>query len=243
MDEIMRLNSTSIDVNEKLMNNLWHNEMNIWDCIYRALEIKKKNDGVATGGYKLNEYIESPIFTSSKLDGIDEDGRAKIEEESGPLDDSDYEMILDRCKETDDEKQQANENNIIDGLIETLIPTLVPKKKELKDFDLIKLFSQGSAKPNLIKNYTKKVNTKAKEPSKDEMSNMLQRNIDKKLKKAVNVKVMNMINNHKELNSINKPKEEIYRKIAHKIYEAQEEHKLYFGETINTMTVKGKKVK
>ena len=49
--------------------------------------------------------------------------------------------------------------------------------------------------------------------------------------------------NNIELNSINKPKEEIYNRIAHKIYEAQEEHKLYFGETITTVVVKGKQIK
>ena len=40
LDDIMDANSTSNKGNEELMNTLWHHEMNIWDCIYRALEIK-----------------------------------------------------------------------------------------------------------------------------------------------------------------------------------------------------------
>mmetsp|Transcript_36714 Transcript_36714/g.42230 ORF Transcript_36714/g.42230 Transcript_36714/m.42230 type:complete len:143 (-) Transcript_36714:31-459(-) len=52
-----------------------------------------------------------------------------------------------------------------------------------------------------------------------------------------------MIKNNKQINSIDKPKEEIYQKIAHKIFEAQEEHQLYFGETTTTVTVKGKQMK
>ena len=244
LQELMRLNSTTEKGNEKLMNDLWHHEMNIWDCIYRALEIKKHLNSVKTGAYKL-DYYESPVLSSGKFNDLDGDERAKIEEESGPLDDSDYEMVLERYKEAENLKEKDNENKIIDGLIDTLKPTLVPKKKkELKDNDLIRLFSKGPNKQHLIKNINKKLSSKpSKQPSSDEMTKMLQMNINKKLKKTVNTKVMNMIKNHKELNNINKPKEEIYRKIEHKIFEVQEEHMLYSGEATTTATINGKKVK
>ena len=65
----------------------------------------------------------------------------------------------------------------------------------------------------------------------------------KSLNKTVNSRVVELINSNQQINSINKPKEEIYQRIAHKIYEAQEEHKLYFGDTITTAIVKGKKIK
>jgi hypothetical protein len=56
--------------------------------------------------------------------------------------------------------------------------------------------------------------------------------------------MVDLIKNNKELNSIDKPKEELYRKIAHKIFEAQEEHNLYIGEATATVTtLEGKKVK
>ena len=44
LEEILEKNSVSKNSqeNEALMNNLWFFETNIWDCIYRALEIKKK---------------------------------------------------------------------------------------------------------------------------------------------------------------------------------------------------------
>ena len=244
LEELLKLNSTSKKINEKLMNDLWYHEMNIWDCIYRALEIKKHSHSVKTGAYKL-DYYESPILSTGKFNDLDGEERAKIEEESGPLDDSDYEMVIENYKQAEAQKEMNNENKIIDKLIETLKPTLVPKKKkELKDTDLLKLFSKSSSKQPLLKNVTKAVNKKAsREPSTDEMSKMLQRNIDKKLKKTVNSKVMSMIQNHTELNSINKPKEELYRKIEHKIFEAQEEHMLYNGEATTTATINGKRVK
>ena len=65
----------------------------------------------------------------------------------------------------------------------------------------------------MMKMVGNKVNMKsAKEASGDEYLNMIQRNIDKKLKKTINSKVANLIKNNKELDKINKPKEEIYKK-------------------------------
>jgi hypothetical protein len=71
----------------------------------------------------------------------------------------------------------------------------------------------------------------------------LQKNIDKNLKKQVNNKVVDLIQNSNELNAIDKPKEDVYQKVAHKIFEAQEEHKLYMGETMTTVSIKGKTMK
>lgn len=54
---------------------------------------------------------------------------------------------------------------------------------------------------------------------------------------------MEMIQSNEALSKINKPKEEIYRRIGHKILEAQEEHLLYNGEATTLATVNGKRVK
>lgn len=55
LEEILKENSIkkSSEENEAIMNNLWFFEMNIWDCVYRALEIKKnidfqRNDSLVT---------------------------------------------------------------------------------------------------------------------------------------------------------------------------------------------------
>lgn len=166
------------------MNALWYHEMNIWDCIYRALEIKRNLNSVKTGAYKL-DYYESPILSSAKVNDLDEEERAKIEEESGPLNDSDYEMVLEQYKEVENQKQNDDEDKIIDGIIEEIKPNCIPKKKkELKDNDLLRLFSKGpNNKQNLLKSVTKKPNPKTSRTNPtNEMSSMLQRNINKRLK-------------------------------------------------------------
>jgi hypothetical protein len=118
------------------------------------------------------------------------------------------------------------------------------KKKQLMDNDLIKLISKNAKSPNLIKIFIKKnAPAPAKTIQENDLINSIQKNIDKKLKKTVNAKVVDMIKNNKQINMIDKPKEELYQRIAHKIYEAQEEHQLYFGETTTTVTVKGKQIK
>lgn len=247
LEELLNHNSSEKKINEKMMNALWYHEMNIWDCIYRALEIKRNLNSVKTGAYKL-DYYESPIMGSSKVNDLDEEEKAKIEEESGPLDDADYDMILEQYKGAKDQKENDNEDKIIDGIIEEIKPNLVPKKKELKDNDLLKLFARGPNhnKQNILKAIPKKVNNSKSakpKPAAGGIGAMLQKNIDKKLKKTVDNRILDLIKNNKELNTINKPKEEIYRKIQHKILEAQEEHLLYNGETTKVTTVNGKKVK
>ena len=244
LEKIMGRNSTSAKVNEQLMNELWYHEMNVWDCIYRALEIKKHAHSINTGTTQLN-MDDSPRQSNAKELTFDEE-KSKIEEESGPLDDLDYETLLDSYKEADDEKKQVDEDKIINKCIDKLKENVLPKKerKELKDRDLLKILTKHHKSPSQMKTIGKKADLKpSKQAEGDDFLNMIQRNIDKKLKKTVNTKVVDMIKNNKELNAIDKPKEEIYRRIAHKIFEAQEEHKLYNGEATTTVTVKGKQVK
>lgn len=241
LDGILKRNSTQKKGNEQLMDELWHHEMNIWDCVYRALEIKRHNQSITTGTTVLKED-ESP--RQSKKNAIfDENDRAKIEEESGPLDDSDYEILLENYNKVESEKQEINEENIIESIIETLKPSIVPnKKKEFKDTDLLRILKSTPKPQGSIKMPGKKAVSKtSKDNDTDGYVDMIQRNIDKKLKKTINTKVVNLIKNS-DLDKINKPKEEIYKKIAHRIYEAQEEHKLYSGETMTTKKDKGGKV-
>ena len=44
LEKILRKNSKNEEkkVNDKVMNKLWFHETNAWDCIFRALEVKKK---------------------------------------------------------------------------------------------------------------------------------------------------------------------------------------------------------
>ena len=186
---------------------------------------------------------DSPRDEGTKFVTFDDDGK-EIIEESAPLEDSDYEMILENCKEDNQEKQEK-EDDIINGIIDAIKGEVLPKKKrQLKDNDLIKLISKNAKSPNLVKILTKKNNpSPAKLSKEDDLINSIQRSIDKKLKKTVNAKVVELIKNNKQINLIDKPKEELYQRIAHKIFEAQEEHQLYFGETTTTVTVKGKQIK
>lgn len=188
-----------------------------------------------------DEYF---LDNSINIPSIEEE-KAKIEEESGPLDDSDYEMLLGAYKEAEEQQKETTEDNIILNLIEHVKSSLIPvKKKVLKDTNVMKFLYKNTANSNPLKMVGKKFNMKTQKDSQSEdFTGNLKRNIDKKLKKTVNNKMVDLIKNSKELNSIDKPKEEIYRKIEHKIYEAQEEHKLYNGEATTTVTVKGKQVK
>lgn len=174
-----------------------------------------------------------------------EEEKTKPEEESAPLDDSDYEMLLETYKGEEDKKNEKTEDDIISRLVDTFKSSIMPKrKKEFKDKDLLKLIDSAHRSNNFTKIMGKRSNQNSKsEVPKDNACASIQRNIDKKLKKTVNSKVVNLINNNKELDSINKPKETIYQKIAHKIFEAQEQHKLYSGEATTTVTIKGKQVK
>lgn len=59
LEEILKENSIkkSSEENEAIMNNLWFFEMNIWDCVYRALEIKKNIDFQRTDSLITEEDI------------------------------------------------------------------------------------------------------------------------------------------------------------------------------------------
>ena len=241
LKEILNQNSTTKKVTKKLMNTLWYHEMNIWDCIYRALEIKKHNESINTGTTKLESD------QNGQNDNHDEE-KTKIEEESGSLNDDDYEMILETCKEISHDKAEKNEDGIISKLIDTfkgsIMPNMPKLKKDLKDADLLKIIGDNSRPQNHIKMMGRKTQKRTKsDTTEDNPLASLKRNIDKNLKKQVNNKVVDLIENSSELNSIDKPKEAVYQKVAHKIYEAQEEHKLYMGETMTTVSIKGKQMK
>lgn len=245
LENILNSNSVKNVDNGKLMNTLWHHEMNVWDCIYRALEIKKHAKSITTGNANLNDE-DSPRRSTKDIGGIEE-SRSKVEEESGPLEDSDYDMLLESYKEADEKKKETTEDGIINNLIEAVKASVLPKKKEkeLKDKELLKMFNKTSNTPKFLKSVGKKNNSKSSKPPTERTSSLsaIQKNIDKKLKKTINAKVVDMIQNNKELNSIDKPKEKLYQRVAHKIFEAQEEHKLYNGEATTTVTIKGKQVK
>ena len=210
------------------MNTLWHHEINVWDWIYRALEIKKHAQSIKTGTTKLK---------------FDEE-RQKIEEESAPLEDSDYEALLETWKEAEDEKNEKNEDNIITKLVDTFKGSIMPKRnKEIKDSNLLNLIGNTSKQSNHIKIIGRKSQKPKSEVAKEDPLSMIKRNIDKNLKRTINAKVADSIQNWEELNSIDKPKESLYQKIAHKIYEAQEDHKLYNGDTMTTVSIKGKQMK
>jgi hypothetical protein len=97
--KIVKHNSTSkkASVNETLMNELWFYEMNVWDCIFRALEIKKNTETVKTGAYKLSPQDYLALKEKKNQQDDDEEEKAP-EEQSGPLDDEDYKFIFDECK-------------------------------------------------------------------------------------------------------------------------------------------------
>ena len=67
LESILRKNSISRDAkqNEKQMNRLWYHESNVWDGIFRALEIKKNLRNLECG---VNEL--PPLETSESLSEI-----------------------------------------------------------------------------------------------------------------------------------------------------------------------------
>ena len=50
LEKILRKNSKNEEkkVNDKVMNKLWFYEANAWDCIFRALEVKRKGKDVGS---------------------------------------------------------------------------------------------------------------------------------------------------------------------------------------------------
>ena len=162
------------------MNTLWHNEINIWDWVYRALEIKKNDQSIKTGTTELKND-DSPENSARDLN-IDED-KLKIEEESVPLEDSDYEILYETYKEADNEKNEKDEDNIIVKLIEKFKESIMPKRnKEIKDSNLIKSIWNTSKKPNHIKATGRKSQKPKAEIVKEDPLSAIHRNIDKKLK-------------------------------------------------------------
>lgn len=164
------------------MNTLWYHEMNIWDWIYRALEIKKQQQSTESGSPDL---FESRNFedNNNSLWRYDEE-KSKIYEESGPFEDPDYELILESCKTEEIEKQLENEDYIIFKMIDTFKNDVLPKKKfTLKDNDVIKLISKNAQPINIPKiTETKPITFLDKVTKEDDLINSIQRSIDKKLK-------------------------------------------------------------
>ena len=182
LESIMVSNSTSCKGNERLMNTLWYHEMNIWDWIYRALEIKRHKQSIHTGSKDLDES-QSPKNNEISFVNFD-DEKSKIYEESGPLEDSDYELILESCKLEEAQKQNENEDNIIGNIIKVIRNDVLPKKKKtLKDNDVIKLINKNTKSNSVINLLDSNSNQFLdKVSNEDDLINSIQRNIDKKLK-------------------------------------------------------------
>ena len=91
--------------------------------MYRALEIKRHKQSIKTGTTKL-KADDSPRQTETKILAIE---RSKLEEISGPLEDEDYEMLLETYKEEENERQEMTENEIINDMISKIMPSVAPK--------------------------------------------------------------------------------------------------------------------
>jgi hypothetical protein len=126
----------------------------------------------------------------------------------------------------------------------------MPKKAALtgvNDRDILPFIESSipekRRKSSLFKIKPKKKGKKEKESAIGDNAPFLMRQMEKRMKKKVNDKVSEMIKNHHQLDTIDKPKEELYSILAHKLFETQEQHKLYKGETTNSVYKKGKTIK
>ena len=121
----------------------------------------------------------------------------------------------------------------------------VSTQGDLEDGNVIS-FIEKSVNPD--KNESKLIKTNKKVVKKvnigmSDETTFLIREMDKKLKRTINDKVAAMIKSDKKLSSITIPKDEIYSKLAHKMFEVQDNHKLYKGTATNQVYDQGKSIK
>ena len=274
LDEILKSNSVSKQSqdNEALMNTLWFFEMNVWDWVYRALEIKKNHiignfetkisdrnsRSVSPNKETKDEMKESHNIkrvNPSNIQGSDGEDEVIIEDNMIKVDDEpsttptngNYDLLKALVKNTEYERERDNEDNIFDEFVNKVKTSIMPRSisGDLEDGNVLS-FIEKSVNPEKNENKlikpTKKIVKKVNASANDETSFLI-REMDKKLKKTINEKVAAMIKNDKKLSSIMIPKDEIYSKLAHKIYEVQENHKLYKGTATNQVCQKGKTIK
>jgi hypothetical protein len=115
LEEILKENSIkkSSEENEAIMNNLWFFEMNIWDCVYRALEIKKNMDFQRYDSVVTDDGLG---FERSSTKDKQDTGTGKFENNVNASDsgcDSENEVAIDELNNGDLNKRAA-ETNILD---------------------------------------------------------------------------------------------------------------------------------
>lgn len=148
----------------------------------------------------------------------------------------------------ENQQREQEEDNALSDILKKVKAQIMPRTTsgDLEDNNVLS-FIQKSVMPekkenNLIKPKPKIIKKKVDSGVGDNASFLI-REMDKKLKKTINDKVAAVIKNDERLQSLSMPKEEIYSKLAHKMIEIQEKHKLYKGDATNEVYKKGKTLK
>ena len=273
LSEILQENSVSKESkdNEVLMNNLWFFEMNVWDCVYRALEIRKtmnlnRIDTIGTDDNQSNAFNKSLRKNKPSKDEEDEYDRLESVDDniiarSGTSNDifnkfTDYDPSTDLVavmeKNRKEEEKEIDKQNVFGELVNKLLPQIMPKSGqagEIEDKNVLSFIEKSvmpdkaTKKPSMLIKPKPKIKKKKIENNDINNASFLIREMDKRLKKTVNDKVSNIIKNFEGLSKLSNPKEEIYEQLAHKLFESQEKHKLYKGNATNEVYKKGKTIK
>ena len=234
--------------------------MNVWDCVYRALEIRKtmdlnRYDITGTEDNQNNSFSKGMQKLRQMKDGDDEyehmESADNIIARSGTSNDifrkfTDYDPSTDLVavmeKNRKEEEKAINNQNVFGDLVNKLLPQIMPKSNpadEIEDKNVLSFIEKSvmpdkaTKKPGMLIKPKLKLNKKKVENNDINNTSFLIREMDKRLKKTVNNKVSNIIKNFEGFSKLSNPKEEIYEKLAHKLFESQEKHKLYKGNAIN----------
>lgn len=273
LNEILKENSVSqvSTENEVLMNNLWFFEMNIWDCIYRALEIKKISqfNKVDTFGSDDNPDKDRSVSPPKKrANQLKDDDDAYFRDHSDTIFksgisndflnhlaslDGENELFSIMQKNRKAEETEQNHQTILGELVDKVKAQIMPNSgssDEIEDKNVLSFIKKSALpgqsnadKPGLLIKPKPKIKKKKIEAEEGSHASFLIREMDKRLKKTVNEKVANIIKNHKKLVEMSIPKEQIYEQLAHKLFETQEKHKLYKGLATHEVYRKGKTLK
>lgn len=164
-----------------------------------------------------------------------------------PTNDNKYDLLKDIQKNMENERESDNQESIFTEFVNKVRKSIVPicLPGDLEDGNVIS-FIEKSVNPD--KNESKLIKTNKKVVKKvnigaTDETTFLIREMDKKLKKTINEKVAAMIKSDKKLLSIAIPKDEIYSKLAHKMFEVQDNHKLYKGTATTQVYDDGKSIK
>lgn len=140
LDEILKDNSVSQQSqnDETLMNTLWFFEMNVWDWVYRALEIKKNyiiervdsnkisdtgNKSLSPSPFKEEKEVraDSPNIKRVQADSVSQDSDDEViigekapylQKDQTPTGDNKYDLLQDIQKNIENEKERNNQDNI-----------------------------------------------------------------------------------------------------------------------------------